>query len=269
MVQISANNPHNKGSKKMKYSIIICEDESLQIQQLNIFIQEYIKNVDDGFKIELLAQSPDIVLDYLDEHKIINGIYLLDIDLKNTINGIRLAEEIRSLDIGSKIIFVTTHEEMAPLTLKSKVEALDFIEKNPSLDEFKLNIFNVLSLAKSRLNEASINEKKSGEIFSFYTNNQLFNIDSSDLFTVETSSTHHKLTVYSTDGISEFYGNLKDIEKKYPYLYRISRFCLININNIKQIDFNTRKLTFNMGLVRYFSLGKSKKLKQLLKINEN
>lgn len=252
----------------MTYSIIICEDESLQIQQLNLFIQEYIKTVDNGFKVELMAQSPDKVLDYLDEHKVINGIYFLDIDLKNTINGIRLAEKIRDLDIGSKIIFVTTHDEMAPLTLKSKVEALDFIDKDPSLDRFKMNIFNVLALAKGRLDEAAINDKKSGKIFSFYTNNQLFNVDFSDLLTVETSSTHHKLTVYTNDGISEFYGNLKDIEKKYPLLYRVSRFCLINTDNIKQADFNSRKLIFNEGLIRYFSLGKSKQLKQRLKINE-
>ena len=45
------------------------------------------------------------------------GIYFLDVDLKCSMNGIRLGEKIRELDTRGFIIFTTTHLDVVSLVL--------------------------------------------------------------------------------------------------------------------------------------------------------
>ena len=100
----------------MSYPIIICEDQFLQLQQLESIIQNYILFHSELFQIKLKTQSPIEVKTYLKQFQPKNGIYFLDIDLNHSISGIDLAEMIRKADVQAKIIFVTTHDELAPLT---------------------------------------------------------------------------------------------------------------------------------------------------------
>lgn len=60
------------------------------------------------------------MLEYINEYNIQGGTYYLDIDLGQEMNGIDLADKIRTIDVTGKFTFITTHEEMAPLTLKRK-----------------------------------------------------------------------------------------------------------------------------------------------------
>lgn len=112
------------------YPIIMCEDNRIQLQQLDTLVENYILFHSDLFKVELQASQPQQVVNYLDDCEPQNGIYFLDIDLQADIDGIQLAEIIRQKDVQAEIIFVTTHDELAPLTLKRKVAALDFIAKD-------------------------------------------------------------------------------------------------------------------------------------------
>ena len=100
----------------MSYPIIICEDDPVQRQQLDTLVENYILFHSDLFKVELQSPGPNQVVEYLNKEQPENGIYFLDIDLKADIDGIQLAEVIRKVDVQAEIIFVTTHDELAPLT---------------------------------------------------------------------------------------------------------------------------------------------------------
>ncbi|GEO64737.1 response regulator transcription factor [Companilactobacillus nantensis] len=245
----------------MSYPIIMCEDNQIQLQQLDKLVENYILFHSNLFKVELQASKPQQVIDYLNETEPQNGIYFLDIDLQAEIDGIQLAEIIRQKDVQAEIIFVTTHDELAPLTLKRKVAALDFIEKDQSLDDYRKELYDTLDYAKQIIDETRTVQKKG---FSFEVGSQVYNLDKSEVIYLEASDIPHRLNLVSTNGQFEFYGKLTELEKKYPFLFRISRSCLINPENIHHVDFAIREIGFSDGSTRKFSIGKSKKLKTII-----
>jgi two-component system response regulator AgrA len=243
------------------YPIIICEDDSTQLAGLKKLISNYLLFHEKIFKIELAATTPEEVITYLDTAKSKNGIYFLDIDLKADIDGIRLAQIIRQHDVQAKIIFVTTHDELAPLTLKKKVAAIDFIEKDQSLDDFRQEIFDALSYSKQLTDETLTVQKQN---FSFTVGSQVYNLDKSEVVLIKTSDVPHHLEAYTVNGVYDFYGKLSEIEEKHDFFFKISRSCLINPQNIHQVDFSTREIEFINGTKQKFSIGKSRKLRALL-----
>ena len=245
----------------MSYPIIMCEDNQIQLQQLDTLVENYILFHSDLFKVELTASRPQQVIDYLDQSEPQNGIYFLDIDLKAEIDGIQLAAIIRKKDVQAEIIFVTTHDELAPLTLKRKVAALDFIEKDQPLEDYRQEIYDTLDYAKQIIDETRTVQKKG---FSFEVGSQVYNLDKSEVIFLEASDIPHRLNLDSTNGKFEFYGKLTELEKKYPFLFRISRSCLINPENIHHVDFSIREIGFSDGTTKKFSIGKSKKLKNII-----
>ncbi|APX71646.1 response regulator transcription factor [Companilactobacillus allii] len=245
----------------MSYSVIICEDDLVQLEQFEVLVKNYMLFHSELFDIALKTQFPDEVLSFLNDQPTNGGIYFLDIDLHSKMNGIDLASEIRRIDVQAKIIFVTTHDEMAPLTFKRKVEALDFIVKDQPIEDFRQNIYDTLTLAKTRIDKTMTRQKK---CFSFTVGNQIYRVSLDDVCIVETSTIPHRLNLYTHTGLYEFYGNLNELEKKYPSLFRANRSCLINPESISEANFSKRKITFDKGLVRTFSIGKAKKLKSLM-----
>lgn len=244
----------------MSYPIVICEDEAIQLHQLNDLMENYIL-FHNEFHVALQASNPDAVVDFLEKEAPQNGIYFLDIDLKAQINGIQLAQIIRQTDVQAEIIFVTTHDELAPLTLKRKVAALDFIEKDQPLDDYRQEIYDTLDYAKELIDKTRNVQHKG---FSFEVGSQVYNLDRSEVIFLEASDIPHRLNLISTNGRFEFYGKLTELEAKYDFLFRISRSCLINPENIQHVDFSIRKIRFLDGSTRKFSIGKSKKLKQVI-----
>lgn len=246
----------------MGYPIVICEDQIVQLNQLENIVQNYILFHDDLFRISLKTQNPIDVENYLQTFKPMQGIYILDIDLNHTINGIDLAEKIRKQDVQAKIIFVTTHDEMIPLTIQRRVETLGFVTKDQNFENYRAEIVELLSIAQQRIDASRISKNQA---FIFSIGSQTFNLNIDDILFIESSNFPHRVTLYSKDGQYEFYGNLTELEKKYPMFIRINRSCLSNLKNAHQINYKTRQVFFNSDLIRTFSLGKATKIKDYLK----
>lgn len=248
----------------MSYPIIICEDNLIQLQRIYSIIDNYIQFHNDFFDIVLKSDNPNEITEYLAKYSIQNGIYFLDIDLHKSTNGIDLAEKIRSIDVLAKIVFVTTHDEMAPQTFKRKVEAIGFIVKDQDPDNFRKEIQDILSLSQKRIDEVKV-IKNHNEIVSFHYDNLAYNVESSEILFIEPSPINsHKLELYTKSGKFEFYGKLKDFEQKYSFLVRVNRSCLVNPKSIKRANFNTREMVFDKGLSRYVTPLRKKNLKNII-----
>ena len=107
--------------------VFICEDDTIQRKKLERIIQRYILIEELDMQLQLSTADPFEILTYLNEHPQTAGVFFLDVDLRSTINGIQLGSQIRNLCIDGKIIFITTHHEMLPITFQYKVEAMDYI----------------------------------------------------------------------------------------------------------------------------------------------
>lgn len=174
----------------------------------------------------------------------VNGLYFLDIDLNSNINGIKLAEEIRKYDPRGFIIFITTHAEMSYLTFLYKVEAMDYIIKDDNLN------------IQTRIHECILNacerctniRRNSQENFNFKIQDKYISIELNEIIFFETSTTVHKLVLHSQNRQIEFYGRIKEIEKKLDSRFiRCHRSYLINKYNIKEIDLKKRIVYMSNG----------------------
>jgi two-component system response regulator AgrA len=245
----------------MSYPIIVCEDQLIQLHQIETIIQNYILFHDEPFQITLKTQSPIEVKAYLRKFSPKQGIYFLDIDLNHSISGIDLAEEIRKHDAQAKIIFITTHDELLPLTIKRRVETLGFVEKDQPLENYRAEIIDLLSIAQKRIDSLKVDQHRA---FVFSIGSQTFTFGLEEVLFVETSEIPHRVTLHVKDGQYEFYGKLNELAKQYPTLLKINRSCLVNPDNIKEINYKNRLVCFDKGLTRTFAVGKAKKIKEIL-----
>ncbi|KRK96852.1 response regulator [Companilactobacillus futsaii] len=245
----------------MSYPIIICEDNPIQLKKITTLVENYLLFHANFFNLSLAVQTPEEVLKYLKTSNSNNGVYILDIDLKSNIDGIDLASEIRSRDINGNIIFTTTHEEMAPTTLKRKVAAVGFIEKDQTVENYRDELYGTLEYIKKLIESSKEYPKQN---FIFEIGNQIFNFDQSEVFSVESSPIPHQLVFSSKHGQYEFYGKLNALESKYSFLFRLNRSCLINPMNIQQVNFHSRDVLLKNGVTKKFSIGKATKLKHAL-----
>ncbi|MCW6665748.1 LytTR family DNA-binding domain-containing protein [Aerococcaceae bacterium NML191219] len=241
------------------YPIIICEDSHEQLAHITTLVNNYILFHDDRFKLVLAANSPDDVLTYLHKFQPKKAVYLLDVDLNHSMNGIDLAERIRKNDVDAKIIFITTHEEVAPLTIKRNLEATDFIEKGYSISKLRDALYQALEIAYERLTH-SLTERKQMFIFNFAS--QTYHINLEDIMILETAGLSHKLVLKTINGEYNFPGNLSDYEQKYPQLFRISKSSLINPDNVFTIDYRTKMIIMKNKSSVPFSIRMTKKVKE-------
>lgn len=245
----------------MTTTVLICEDDLYQLQQVDSIIRNYIIFHDEQFKLGIPTQNPFDILQYVNKFSINGGIYFLDIDLKSSINGIELAKKIKELDIDARFIFITTHDEMAISAMQLEIRAFDFILKDQKLDEFMDQIRNSLIKAQKDIEITKNNHK---QLFSFSIGNTTNNINMDDVIYITTSDIPHQVDLYTIDSKFSFYSNLNDIGNKYSNLFRSKRSCLVNPINIRNINYSKHTLELINGVIIKFSLRKSKELRSIL-----
>lgn len=215
--------------------IFVCEDNKIQMMRIKDIVENTIIRENLDMSIVTATNDPQEILNFLKNDTKTVGIYFLDIDLRCSLNGIKLAEEIRKIDREGFIIFITTHIEMSFLTFEYKVEAMDYIIKDDYI-KIKNRINDCLLEANKRFNENQI-YKESKSLFTFKNNEKIINVKFDNILFFETSSTVHKVRIHEVNRQIEFYGNLKDIESELDErFYRCHKSFIVNKDNIKEID---------------------------------
>lgn len=226
--------------------VIICEDNSIYRKKLKSFVENTILREKLDLEVSLSTEDPEDVINYVSENNII-GIYFLDVDLKNNINGIRLGEKIREADPLGFIIFVTTHMEMSYLAFKYKVEAMDYVIKDD--EDFKERVNSCLLKSYNTYYK----KKNSEEYISINSQDRIINIRLDDILFIETSSSH-KVKVHEQNRQVEYYGNLKDIQEELtPNFYRCHKSYIVNKNKICEIDKKHNEIAMINGEKCYVS----------------
>ncbi|MBR3607290.1 MAG: response regulator transcription factor [Lachnospiraceae bacterium] len=216
--------------------IYVCEDIEVQRNKIKKTIENIVLMEDLDMEIGCVSNNPHTILEKVKETEDV-GIYFLDIDLGADMTGLTLAQEIRKYDPRGFIIFVTTHSEMSYMTFIYKLEALDFILKdNP--EELDRRVYECILKANQRF--ASVNNKVQAN-FSVKVNEKVITVDYDEILFFETSTNVHKIILHCKNRQMEFWGKIKDIEKKVDErFYRCHRSFLVNKDNIREIDFQNR-----------------------------
>lgn len=238
--------------------ILICEDEFQQRQFIQNIIRKYAIFHLPGVEIVLCASRPEEILSYIQNYPA--ECYFLDIELNSSINGLELAKTIRESDPLATIIFITTFANKLKLTFKYKVAALDFIVKVPNEQQLSENIIEALNTAYNRY--LTLGKNSSTNVLQIRVGESIKNIRYDDIYYFETASTAHKIKLHSKNGVYEFYGKLKDLEKLDSRLCRCHNSYLINIQYLDEYDMKNKILKMTNGHDCLVSYRYSKNIKK-------
>jgi two-component system response regulator AgrA len=211
--------------------IYICEDNATYREFVASFISDFciFRNLDAT--LALASADPYEILAH---YKTVNNpsLFFLDIDLGAEINGIEVANRIRKQDDKAAIVFLTTHSELALLTLQYKIEALDFIIKGNSAD-VKKKIAECISIVYKRYAGEGSDENKKIMIT---VGDKIIPLDIGDIIYVETTA-GHKLRLHTKNRSLDFNGELKGIEEQLDDRFvRCHKSYVINKDKISSIN---------------------------------
>lgn len=220
--------------------VYVCEDEGRQLKQLERYIKNTILIEELDMEVACSSTDPTEILDVASksEH---NGVYFLDIDLHTEMNGMVLAQELRKIQPRCFIIFITSHSEMSYMTFQYKVEALDFIVKDTCENVQKRIHECLLNVNEKYLAMGSKRKKtlvvRQGE--------RRIPVEYDEILFLETTENIHRIALHAKKRLIEFSGQLKDVEAQLDErFYRCHRSCIVNIDNVTEVDF--QKLTMRM-----------------------
>jgi len=207
---------------EVSMKIGICDDEKA--------IREMLKD-----KVKKLYPQADILL-YTSGEELLAGelpdILLLDIQMQGK-SGIEAAQELRLTDRQLIIIFVTAIEDYVFQAFD--VDAFHYIVKPFSDEKFS----EVLQKAAEKLEKPEYeNEKRKTPSLFITTGGTHITVNFEDIVYAEVFD--RKVVIHTMDSDIEYYGKLKDLEKKAGEdFYRPHRSYLVNFNFIRKYDATT------------------------------
>ncbi|MHC5373982.1 LytR/AlgR family response regulator transcription factor [Enterococcus sp. LJL120] len=163
----------------MGINIYIAEDNPEQCDQLVQAVKNYTLFSNWEMKISGVADSGEDLLKMID-YKNQWNVYFLDINLvqgDEIENGFTLAQKIRTFDPLGFIVFITVRSEFSFLTFLYRIQALDFILKESTVN-IQERVHSCLKTVEDRLSmlsdENTINLSVGNEIQSFITKDILY-----------------------------------------------------------------------------------------------
>lgn len=236
-----------------KFPIIVCDDDKDLANRLADNINHSIQDLTDDNEsygelkeqVTFVANDFAQVVGYIVANDIKNGIYFLDIELSRESkakNGVDLAEFIKKQDENAQIIFVTAYDKYAPLTYRRRIGAIDYISKSLSSEKIIQRIEETLRNAFDNLS----NKLKYGQRdFTYKIGHRVCKVAEDDILFIEHSTVQHKVHMVTENGEVEYKGNISEIDKKTPFLVKVSQSYLVNPRNIRAIDFKEHAIIFN------------------------
>lgn len=223
--------------------IFVCEDNAAQRRTVVNIIQNTVLIEELDMQLTLDTGDPYMLLEKIRISQN-TGIYFLDIDLNSSMNGMKLAQQIRLYDPRGFIIFITAHSELSYMTFQYRVEAMDFVLKdNPA--EAKVKLRECLLNAMER---HTLQTNKTHKVYTLEVGGRKISVDYEDILFFETSSNIHKVILHTKDRQIEFPNTLKELTGVLDSNFvRCHRAFLVNKNNIKEVDTKNRIIHFANG----------------------
>lgn len=239
--------------------IFICEDQDYHRELLQTMVERAFMIEDLEYTLHLVTANPQSLLDYVATHNISHGIYFLDIELDDAMNGIQLGAQLRQHDDLGRIIYVTSYEHYAPMTFKYKVEAFDYIMKSDQ--ETMQQAITQCVQAIGQREAVNAHEKEYFIIKDLY---RTLKIDYQDIYYFTTTDQPHLIQVIQRDGLDTFYSSLKDIDNLSFHFFKVHHSYIVNLDNVISVDTKGYRVYFDDHVSCPVSTRKMKALKQAL-----
>jgi len=249
--------------------IFICEDDLKHRSRIETIVNKHLISDDFNMDIALSVGDPVELLRFLENTQVEGGLYFIDIELQSEINGLDLATKIRKMQASATIVFVTTYSDLAHLTFRHKIEAMDYIIKDLPSDKFEHRLIECMKLAYQRFLDGKHAKTK---FFVVKAGEQMFQIPHDDILFFEKRTnvnTSHKIVLYTENNIIEFRGFLKDIEPLSTDFHACHKSAIINLSKVRRVNRYTREVELIDGTILPVSMRKIAELFQKFSVSKS
>lgn len=228
-------------------NIFICEDNQEQRLKLEKIIQDILLQDNIQGNINISTSSSEDILTYIKEHNS-TGVYFLDIDIGENINGIELAKKINKVDRNANIIMITSHAEMSPLTFKYHIGAIDYIVKGREEEIYK-RVRDCLKFIDDKNKQYTLSN-----CITIENNQSVEKTKYDDIIFFETTK-KRTIAVHTYESYVEFKGTLNEIEKKLDKRFiRCHKSFIVNKDKVVKVDKRQRILFMEDGSKCFVSM---------------
>ena len=216
-------------------NFFVCDDNEVIRHDVSEIIDKVMMKNDFQYKIHLYSDyDKNFIKDMM--LPLSNKIFILDIETPSG-SGIDMARKIRSKDIDSILIFLTSHYEMGPSLLDDELMFLAFISKFNNQDE---RLISVINKALTMIGKK--------QAIRFDDHGVLYTIPLSDILYITKDSVTRK-SIIKTD-YTEFKINktLTELSEMLgDNFVQTHRSCFINDNRCRVMDKKHKLITFDNG----------------------
>lgn len=231
---------------------IICEDNLDTLERTSQTVTKSMMKYDIEYKVYKFPKYTNELKKLINENGNVK-IYILDVELPG-ISGLEIASEIREDDDDSIIIFATAHPDYRDDIFYSRLSAIDYIPKQQLYQERLQNTI-----------EYVIDKKYKNKSISIISKHNHCKILYKEINYIEKCQMQNKCIIHLVDG--ETKEVITSITKMKEQLgntfFQTHKSCLVNLKNIKNIDYSKCIITFQNGdKTTLFAVATKKELRE-------
>ena len=215
---------------------IICDDNKEALEIAGKSVTKAMMNYDIEYKV-LKFTKYDSKLKEQIKDELNTKIYILDIELP-IVSGLEIASEIREMDDDSIIIFVTAHPECKNDIFYSRLEARDYSSKYYRYEERIEETIQHIMKKRYRKNTFT------------YTYNHVYNnLLYKEINYIEKEQLQNRCIIHLVNKEEKTVSKtILTIKKELsPMFFQSHKSCLVNLDNIKYIDYAKYTIYFKNG----------------------
>lgn len=224
------------------YRVFMIDDDIHFTSMLKSVVSFYARE-HEVFQIEAFHIITDNFQDFLPlfnpESPLIN-IYIIDIELNGSVNGLDLARKIRQADFNGYILFITSHIEMTAITYQYNLKALTFIFKgDPSLKSLIFSAFDQILLEQNAPRHDKVSCSLDAPGLDYVYKSHYFRLPFQEILYIETDTLKRRLVIHTDRHHYAYPHTLKHLSGQLPvYFKQAHRGILVNAHRVREIDFS-------------------------------
>ncbi|MEG0021324.1 MAG: LytTR family transcriptional regulator DNA-binding domain-containing protein [Bacilli bacterium] len=216
--------------------IIICDDNDIYVDKVIEVIDDYLLKEKIEYKISKFNDYNQVFYDatYLNNK---NKIYILDIETP-TGSGIEAARKIRSRDLKSHIIMLTSHEKSAEEILTLDLFITSFITKNKDTKNRLENVLNYI-----------IKNDIKNDVVEIITKSTNYYFRQQSVLYISRENVSRKTEIVTDNGTYEISKTLIEVRRYFDENFvQTHKSGFVNLKRIVAINKKKKSIKFDTGL---------------------